>query len=672
MLVSWSWLKQYVALDMPREELEQRLMMSGLNHEGTEKVGDDVAIDLEVTSNRPDCLGHFGVAREIAVLYDLPLTRPAAAPAENGPAIDGLTSVALESPELCPRYTARLIRGVKVGPSPDWLVRHLETLGVASINNLVDITNYVLFEIGQPLHAFDFAKLAGGKIVVRAARQGEKMEAIDHKTYQLSPEMCVIADAERPVAIAGVMGGAGTEVSESTTDVLIESAAFAPLTIRGAARKLNLHSPSSFRFERTPDPEAVDWASRRCCELILELAGGELASGMIDVGTPAAAREPVTLRYAQLERLLGIEITNDDTRKILTALGCEETAADNASVSVVPPSWRRDLSREIDLVEEVARIYGYDRIPEDAIVPLAASHRSDEDRGIGLIRHVLCAAGFDEAMTPSLVNAELTGHFTTWSDAEPLSTLSPMLRGANQLRTSLLPSLLTTRQTNESLSNETIELFELANIYLPQGTDTLPEQQRMLALTSGRSYLELKGALEQLLTRLNRSLTFTAETTEHPLLEAGVAANLQLDGQHVGLIGQLSAAGQKTFGLRGPATVAELKVTPLIDAAQLIPQQDALSTYPAVERDLNFVVENDVLWAQLADAVRSSAGPYLERLEYQETYRDAKRLGESKKSVVLRMTLRRPDATLTREEADAVCTSVTKNCGESLGADLRA
>jgi phenylalanyl-tRNA synthetase beta chain len=273
MIVSWNWLEQYVTLEMSVETLTDRLTMTGLNLEGIEQVEGDTAIDLEVTSNRPDCLGHLGVAREIAALFDHPLQIPAAQPVEISEKTSAVTSVEIDCEDLCPQYIARVIRGVKIGPSPQWLQDRLKALGIVSINNIVDITNYVLMECGQPLHAFDFDKLAGQKIIVRQAKPGEKIVAINQKEYPLDDSMCVICDSEKPVAIGGVMGGLATEIGEQTVNVLIESAAFAPMSIRNTARKLNLHSDSSYRFERALDPAGVEWASRRCCELILELAG---------------------------------------------------------------------------------------------------------------------------------------------------------------------------------------------------------------------------------------------------------------------------------------------------------------------------------------------------------------------------------------------------------------
>ncbi|HBJ38486.1 MAG TPA: phenylalanine--tRNA ligase subunit beta, partial [Planctomycetaceae bacterium] len=365
MLVSWKWLSRYVDLPMPLAELESRLALSGLNHESTEPVGDDFVIDLEVTSNRGDCLGHIGIAREISVLYNLALRTPIVDLPGTGGDASLMTSVQNDFSEACPRYTARLIRGVKVGPSPEWLAGPLKTIGVNSINNVVDATNYVMFECGQPLHAFDFDKLNGNRIMVRPAAAGESIAAIDHRNYMLDPSMCVIADATRPVAIAGVMGGAETEVTESTKNLLIEAAVFTPLSVRRTARKLKLFSPSSFRFERRVDWAMVDWASRRVCEIITGTGGGEVVGGAIDTAAEIAKPHPVVLRFSQLKRILGIDIDRDEVLRILAALGCEAGDELADRVSLRTPSWRHDLTREVDLIEEVARVHGYEKIPED-------------------------------------------------------------------------------------------------------------------------------------------------------------------------------------------------------------------------------------------------------------------------------------------------------------------
>ncbi len=655
MIVSWNWLKQYVPLTLPAEELARRLMMAGLNHESTSAVGDDLAIDLEVTSNRPDCLGHLGIAREIAVLTDQPLAVPAAGAAECATPASELVRVRIECPRLCPRYTARVVRGLKVKESPRWLIDRLATIGVAAVNNVVDVSNYVLMECGQPLHTFDYARLGGPEIVVREPRDGETIEAIDHKTYALEPGMCVIADARDAVAIGGVMGGAGTEVSAATTAVLIESAAFDPISIRNTARRLGLHSESSYRFERPLDPEGVDWASRRCCELILDLAGGELAAGVVDVGRRAPPRPPIVLRLAQLQRILGIDVAPERVRRILTALGNVEAppaggrGPAEASITVVPPSWRRDLSREIDLVEEIARIDGYEKIPEDVGVPMAPSARTREDRVLEKVRQVLVASGVDEALTLSVVERSVVGAFSPWTDAEPLRSLTPVLRGADTLRVSLVPSLLGAWATNEALANAEIELFEIAKIYLPQG-DALPREERMLGIVSNqRDYPALRGVIEELVGVLGPKAELAAEAVDEPLLDAGFACQLRLGGALLGYVGQVRAEALKDLDVGDRAwragfkvwlrrrerrvAVAEVRLSPLIEAANLTPRYAPQPPCPAVTRDLNLVVDEAVRWADVAATVRRHGQPELEGVEnLEQPFRDPQRLARAKRA----------------------------------------
>ena len=712
MLVSWNWLKQYVPLDMPLEELERRLTFSGLNHEETQEVGGDFAIDLEVTSNRPDCLGHIGVAREIAVLWNLSLKLPAARPAEGKTPVDSLVSVRIECPDLCPRYTARVIRGVKIGPSPQWMARRLETVGLIPINSVVDISNYVLMECGQPLHTFDFGTLGNKgdrsnlphsgpsgaahkldlsplfprEIVVRRPLPGETLEAIDHKTYQLGPEMCMICDGTVPVAIGGVMGGAQTEISPDTRDVLIEAAEFDPVSIRNTARLLNLHSDSSYRFERRVDPERLDWASRRCCELILDLAGGELAGGIVDIGQPPRKREPIVLRFSQLQRILGIEVPAERVRDILLALGClaavgttaksgcrtvvPTAAKQPSSLTMIPPSWRRDLTREIDLIEEVGRIHGYDAIPEDVGVPMVPSARRREDRVLEKVRHVLTACGFDEAVTLSAVDRHTSESLSPWTDAEPLRSTMPVVRGADRLRRSLLPSLLVARQANEALANPIIELFEIAKAYLPQGAE-LPREPLLLGFTGGRDYSAVKGVVEAILCELKIADPVEAEEAGISQLDTAASCRLRFRGQTLGYVGRLTDDALKQFDLRGPATVAEVRLAPLIEAADLMPRCVEQSSYPAVTRDLNLVVAEAVRWADVAATARREAGPCLETLQYRDTYRDEKRLGVDRKSLLFSIVLRSGECTFTNQQADEIRDRIVAACRSEHGAELR-
>lgn len=668
MIVSWNWLKQYVALDMSADELSLRLMMAGLNHESTTAVDGDLAIDLEVTSNRPDCLGHIGIAREVGALWNLPISIPAAAPRETGPAAATLTHLSVEAPDLCPQYTARVIQGVKVGPSPKWLSDRLRTLGQDSINNVVDVTNYVLFECGQPLHAFDFDQLEGRRIVVRAAKAGETLEAINHKTYPLEAGMCVVADAVKPVALAGVMGGAGTEVLPHTKNVLIESASFAPLSVRTTSHRLKLRSDASYRFERGVDPDGVDWASRRCCELILELAGGTLASGVVAVEVPRSKAAPVALRFSQLQRVLGIVIPPETVRRILKSLGAEELSATPEGIEVQPPHWRRDLTREIDLIEEAARIHGYEAIPENVPVPLTAASRSVKDRVVDKVRRTLTALGYDECVTLSCVDPETSAAFSPWTAAEPLRAEQPVLRRADVLRRSLVPSLLAARRTNESLGNEWIELFEVAKAYLPAG-EKLPQEPVLVGLSSGRDFFAVKGAVEAILANLNPAIPLEVKDATLPLLHAEKAVELHVGGKLLGFLGEVSKEGLALFDLRKPATVAEIQLDRLLEVANLIPRYQPISDLPSSSRDLNFLLAETVRWNDLEALVRRQAGGCLESLQYRETYRH-KSLGD-RKSVLMTLVFRGKQGTLTHAEIDGACQAVAGAVKDQFGGELR-
>lgn len=680
MIVSWKWLSQYVDLNMGHDDLVDRLTMSGLNHEGTEEVGGDQAIDLEVTSNRPDCLGHIGVAREIAVLYQLPLNLPQPQPSETGPDISSSCNVEIQCPELCYRYTARLIRGVRVGPSPDWLVDRLASIGVASVNNVVDATNYVMFETGQPLHAFDFSRVNDGKIVVREPHKNEQMEAIDHRQYPLHAGMCLIADSRGPLAIGGVMGGADSEVSDSTTDVLIEAAHFNPLSVRNTARTLNLHSPSSFRFERSIDSEHLDWASRRCCEIILQIAAGELATGSVDVGAAREKPQPITLRFKQLERILGIQIPVDFVPRTLTELGLEIMEETGDALTVTPPSWRHDLTREIDLVEEVGRIYGYDKVPDTARVPMAASYRPKRDRVLDRVRNVLVGAGFDEALTASFVPQPWSDAISPWTDQSALVSTQPMLGvlekasqnigAVDMMRRSLIPSLLEARRINEYRSNQTIELFETAKVYLPKGENQIPDQPTMASLVSGRDFFVVKAIVMEVVSRFNPNLRVDLRPFDHPLLDANLCGEMWIGEEKLGVIGQVSVAGKKQFKLRSDAVVAEFNLHLLEQFAVLIPLHHNQSPFPPIARDFNFVVDESVRWSQLQSTVRDAAGELLESVEYRETFRDEKKDGVGKKRILLSVTLRSSSETLTGEMADEVSQQIVNDCQRALEAQL--
>jgi phenylalanyl-tRNA synthetase beta chain len=695
MIVSHKWLQQYVPLNMPHDDLIHRLTMSGLNYDGTTTQGDDLAINLEVTSNRPDCLGHLGVAREISVLYDLPLSIPNPTPPCEAEQTSSSFSIEIQTPTMCPRYSIRVIRGVKIGISPEWMQQQLEAVGITPVNNVVDCTNYVMLESGQPLHAFDLAKLRGSRIIVREPLPNETMKAIDHRIYPLSAGMCIISDAERAVAIGGVMGGADSEVSESTRDIVIETAVFDPLSVRNAARRLNLHSPSSYRFERGVDFQGTEWASRRCSELILKTAGGRLLDGTVDVSTRnhSAGNTPratagatqqtkshsITLRWAQVDRVLGILPPRDFMLRALQKLGLEILEKCDEQVTVVAPSWRRDLQREIDLVEEVGRIYGYEHVPDNAAVPLAPSHRPAISRVLDKVRRVMTACGFDEAMTTSLVPQIWCVAFSPWSNNPALESNQPMLGvlekasqnigSVNLVRRSLIPSLLEAKRINEYRSNESVELFETAKVYLPRESG-LPDEPQMLGVVSSRDFSVVKGILESLVQFVAPQAKLLCANWENELLDVSQAANLTFGGDRLGVVGRVSPLGKKMFGLRQDAVVAELDLGVLERFAVLIPTQSAISEFPPVHRDFNFVLPNEVPWSALAEAVHTAGGPLLETVRYRETFRDETKDGPGKKRVLLSVMLRSPTGTLTGEQLDSVSHDIVSKCQILVGASV--
>ncbi len=680
MLTSQNWLSDYVDLSMSLDELIDRLTMSGLNHDGTEDVGNDAVLDLEVTSNRADCLGHIGIAREVATLFQTDLKVPDPRPKTESQSVSEVCSVKIENPETCRRYTARVIRGVKIGSSPQWMQDRLSALGIGIVNNIVDVTNYVMFECGQPLHAFDLKKVKNGQIVVRNARSGEKLDAIDHRTYELNSQMCVIADSDGPLGLGGVMGGTESEVSDATTDILIEAAYFDQLAIRNTARALNLYSPSSFRFERDINSENLDWASRRCCQLILETAGGQLLDGVVDVGQQATPSSPVQLRYAQLKRILGIEIPQSFVPETLARLGMSITEDTADSITVIPPSWRKDLTREIDLVEEVGRIYGYHHVPDNVSVPMASSYRPVTDRVLDKVRSVVTAAGFDECVTASLVPQPWSDSFSPWTDLPALRSSQPMLGvlektsqnigAVDLLRRSLVPSLLEVRRINEYRSNEQVELFETAKVYLPSAGNELPDQPTKLALVSSRDYLTMKGVVESLVAFVAPSQSLQWESAQSKLLDNHRSGKLMLGEKRLGWLGEVSSAGLKQFGLRSGATVCEIDLAVLTEAATLVPRHQNQSVYQAVKRDFNFILKNEVFWSDLESSVLSASGELLEKVSYRETFRDEAKDGPDKKRVLLSVVLRSSTETLTNQQVEEISSRIIDRCKTNHGASL--
>ena len=670
MNISLKWLKEYVPTDLGVREVAEALTRVGLNVDNiTDLAGGDACLLVEVTSNRPDCLGHLGVARELAAALGVRLKLPDVAYEESSEAVEALTKVEIEDLDLCPLYTARIIKGVKVGPSPAWMAAHLEAVGVRPVNNIVDVTNYVMMECGQPLHAFDFARLADRRIVVRRAKPGERFVAIDHSEHTLARERLVIADARRAVALAGVMGGVDTEISTSTADVLLEAAVFDPLSIRNTARTLAMMSESSYRFERRVDPATTDWASRRACQLIAQVAGGRVARGVAAVGKPLPQPRELTLRVARIEAILGLAIPCETAADILRRLDCEVLEATSERIRVRTPSWRPDLQREADLIEEVARHHGYEKIPVSKEVRLAYAPRTKAEQVREVVSQVLTGAGYFEAVTFTFTSRDHAVRMRPREvTAEPL-----MCRGTPlALRESLLAGVVESLRVNQSAGEEHARLFEIAKRFVPIEGQELPQETACLALASHDDFEGVRGVVEAVFDALQLAgrVKFVA-TDRYPDLDPGAAAEIRLDGHPVGMIGRTTPDAAKAFDLDEPPLVAEINYERLIEAADLRPQFRPLPQFPAILRDLAIVVDEAATWEKIAAAVAAAGIKELESVQPLSVYR-GKQIPEGKKSVALRVTLRSPGGTLTHEQADQMQALVLAALKGSLGAELRA
>ena len=664
MKVSLDWLNALIDRPLAAAKVESIVTAQGFPLEGQDEIqrpdgSTDAVLDLEVTSNRGDCLSHLGVAREIAAGAGCKLLPPDAAELpETGPRVDTLASVELREPELCPVYTARVIRGVKVGPSPDWLVARLEALGLRSVNNVVDVTNYVLFELGQPLHAFDMSKLDEGRIIVRRATKGEPFTAIDGTKHELPEHALVIADATSPRAVAGVMGGLDSEVGNDTTEVLLESARFDPVTIRRASRSLKLASDSSYRFERGVDPLGVEAASRRAAKLIVELAGGELAEGVIRVGEAQESLKPteVAMRTARCNALLGLDLQPADMVGCLDRLGLSPRLEGDV-IRCAVPTFRLDLRREVDLIEEVARITGLDATPVNpkmAIVAVPPRPRVEARRELA---RVLIAHGYHETITPSFLSTEQADAFLDEKGAKPMTLADDRRRAEPSLRTSLLPSLLRCRKANQDVGNAGVKLFELARAWMDRD-DAHHESLRLALLADGEdggtAIRAMKGALTELahvLAGEEATEAFTMTPCDPGRFDP--AASLSLHGKTIGTMGLASADLLDRFDLQTPVlALAELDAEPLLASFPPTHRAGELPRFPAVERDLSIIVEENRTWREISTLIDEAGPQYVESLDFLGTYR-GKPIAKGSKSIALRLRFRRSDATLTGEAVDA-------------------
>ncbi len=670
MIVSLNWLRQYCAVDMPRKELLDKFSMIGLNvEEAVEKDG-DLIIELEVTSNRGDCLSHIGVARELAAATGVELKIPDVDCATLQDSVQSVAGVEVLDGELCPRYTARVIRGVKIGDSPDWLKKRLESTGHKSISNIVDITNFVMMECGQPLHAFDLDKLNESRIIVRRAKKGEKIITIDATECALSQDMLVIADASRAVAIAGVMGGNDTEVTDSTTNILLESAAFEPVNIRRTSRALKLESDSSMRFGRGCAWDGIEWASRRAATLIAEIAGGEILEGAIDVRKAEYEPARVVLRFEQIARIIGIDVPAEDAVAILKSLDFEIVSQDTASVEVLVPSHRsRDVRREIDLIEEVARHYGYEKINITKPIPVAITHPRKRDAVEEMLLNFLVARGYSETLTTPFAGASAAETVSFWPSAEPLVLRNPVNARQPAMRRSLLPSLLASAAHNENHGSRDLRLFEMSTVYLSKGEQNLPEEKEVLGILAECDFSELKGLVETLIARL-RIEGVDFEAAELSGFAPGGAARVVCGDCPLGAMGRISAETAKFFDLRAKYCFAELDFLAMTERAALNPKFSPLPRFPAIERDIAIVVDDAVGWRNVKETVCAADAANLRSVDFVDIYQ-GKQLPKGKKSLAFRLVYRSDEGTLTGEEVAEEQKKVIETLKEKVGAELR-
>ena len=669
MKISLEWIAEYLPAALGAEEAADALTNGGLPVESVERHGADTVIDVEVTSNRGDCLSHIGIARELSALLNRELREVKPAVTEASTAAASVSSVKIEAPELCPHYTARILRNISIKPSPPWLARRLEAVGLRPINNIVDVTNYVMFELGQPLHAFDLDKLAERRIIVRRAGPGEKLISIDGKERTLEPQMLVIADAARPVALAGVMGGQDSEVSPATKNILLESARFDPLSVRKTARKLAMKSDSSYRFERGIDPLLPNRASLRAAQLMLETGGGELLAGVLAAGSESYVPKRLSLRLDKLRRVLGIELPTEQVIDALRRLRfAPQPRGDRIEVAV--PSYRLDLNIEVDLVEEVARVLGYDRVPVRDEIAIRVQPPDPAAASVETLRSVLVSGGYFEAVTFSWVADALAGDFTP-PEAIGLPRADSSVRDKDaSLRPSILPGLLESVRRNERVGTPGAKLFEIGSTFWIAAGGQLQERLQ-LGVVGSPELREVRGVVELLLNKLDPNRDVRVVPDPRPGFANAASGKIEWGGQVVGSIGMIDRAVAQKLDLRHVPAAAELELLPMVEGAQRVPQLKPLPEFPAVRRDLSLVVPQSMPYERIESLIREQHPPMLETLEYVTTYR-GKPLEKDQKSVTVTLVFRDPGGTLTSEQVDSIVDGIIDAAKSQLGAVLRA
>ena len=645
---------------------------------------DDAVLELEITPNRPDCLSMIGVGREISVATGNPLKLPEVNVQQGRTDIHNLTSVTIEAPDLCPRYAAQVIRGVKIAPSPTWLQRRLEAVGVGTINSIVDITNYVLMECGHPLHAFDYHRLTENRIVVRRAKPGETLKTIDAEERELTPDMLVIADAENPVALAGVMGGFDSEITDQTIDVLLESAYFHPPSIRKTSKAVGMHTEASHRFERGADPEGVIPVLNRAAQLIVEIAGGEICAGIIDVYPGKRETTNIKLRPERVNFVLGTEIAPDDMRDILTRLGF--ILSDTFEVRV--PTFRPDVAQEIDLVEEIARVYGFDNIPTtlprgDIPIPKADPKENLRED----VKTYLLQCGMMEAMNYAFYHPDVFDRIRlapTDSLRQAIPIVNPLSEDQSLMRTTLLPSLLANAQRNRNHQINDVQFFEFSKVFIPNDASEYPnEPERVAGIIAGNlgagvygdplrpaDFFDIKGVVEGLLNRCGIS-DYTIVQTDHPTFHPGRRAEIQIKNDTLCVFGEAHPEVLENYDLPHKAYLFELDFERLVDVVEPIKQFEPIPIYPSVNRDLAIVLDADTLANRPVEIIKSVGSELVSSLHIFDVY-TGEQVPEGKKSLAFAIEYRSATETLTDEIVDQVHGKILEQLERELGATLRS
>jgi phenylalanyl-tRNA synthetase beta chain len=627
MKILLSWLRDFVNIPESPQELAHALTMAGHAVDEVAEHSAETVFEFDITSNRPDCMNHFGMAREIAALLNRPLRPPEIQVPEGLPAASSKASIEIRDPDLCPRYSARVILGVEVKPSPDWLRKRLELCGIRSINNLADLTNYVLLELGHPTHAFDLDLLRGSKIVVRRALPGELLRTLDGGERTLGPEHLVIADAERAVALAGVMGGLETEISASTRNVLIESAWFKPGAIRGASRHFGIHTEASHRFERGADPEATVRAADRIATLLAQVSPGTVLQGCLDEYPNRQTRPSIRLQKNTVRRLLGVDVPEPDVERILRALEFD-VARDGAGWGVKPPSHRLDVDREVDAVEEIARLWGYERFPPalpQTGIPVEAAPLAAEERQV---RETVRALGYDETICYSFMSAEDGQRFGSW---EPVFLRNPISEPWAAMRNSAVPGMLRAVEWNLNRNESDIRLMEIGRLYRRVDGGYEEPAVAVLAATglarpgsfrdkgSPYDFYELKSDVAQVLAGFAiKELSF--EDRELPsYYAAGGSARVVADGHVIAHLGELDSATLAAQKIRQPVYLAEIFLNRLYGFGLRQPKHQPLPRVPGVHRDFSLLVPEGVRFAEVKAAIGRTE--YLVELDPVEVFR---------------------------------------------------